>query len=287
MNQDGKKVEKIAEIFRSNQPLVMGILNITPDSFFDGGRYDMPENAFREAEQMLNDGAAILDIGAVSTRPFSDEVSEAEEWNRLKMILPMIRKAFPDTLVSVDTFRSSIARQSVLEGADIINDISGGQFDAEMFRVISETQAAYVMMHIQGTPKTMQQNPTYDDVVAEVISFFKTQLDKLQQAGANSRIVLDPGFGFGKTVEHNYQLLNAIPQIKKLGFPVLAGLSRKSMINKVLGTKPEHALNGTTALNMLALDNGAAILRVHDVKEAVEVVKLFKVYRDNRTIWSA
>ncbi len=281
MRQYLNRQDKIDEIFNGSAPLVMGILNLTPDSFYDGGRFDLPDIALEQSEKMVDEGATILDLGAVSTRPFSEEVGEAEEWNRLKMVLPAIRKAFPEIMISVDTYRSSIARQAVLEGAEIINDISGGQFDAKMFEVISKLEAVYVMMHIKGTPKTMQQYPEYNDVVGEVISFFRNQLRKLKNFEADKKLILDPGFGFGKTVEHNYQLLHGIRKIRKLGFPVLAGLSRKSMINKVLGITPENALNGTTALNMLALANGANILRVHDVKAATEAIRLFEVYRKN------
>lgn len=281
MNHDEKRAMVVKKVFEDSRPVIMGILNVTPDSFYDGGCYNLPQSALKQAGEMVNDGAEILDLGAVSTRPFAEEVSETEEWNRLKNVLPAVRKAFPETLISIDTFRSSVARQAVLEGADIINDISGGQFDQNMFGVISATQAIYVMMHTRGNPKTMQQNPVYDDVVEDVTSFFVRQLQRLKELGVEKNIILDPGFGFGKTVDHNYQLIHGMRKIRKLGFPVLAGLSRKSMINKVLGTTPATALNGTTALNMLALVNGAGILRVHDVKAAVEVVRLFEVYRKN------
>jgi dihydropteroate synthase len=279
---EGSGQLKLGDLLRGNKSVVMGILNVTPDSFYDGGRYDLLDQAIDHAQKMIAEGAAILDVGAVSTRPFAAYVDENEEWDRLKVVLSAIRKSFPDILISVDTFRSSIAEKSIGMGVDIINDISGGQMDDRMFDVLSGYQAAYVLMHIQGTPKTMQQNPQYKDVVEDVILFFKDQLRKLNERGFSGNIILDPGFGFGKTVDHNYQLLHGIRKMKSLGYPVLAGLSRKSMINKVLNTKPENALNGTTALNMLALLNGANILRVHDVKAAAEAIRLFEVYRDNQ-----
>lgn len=260
-------------------PVVMGILNITPDSFFDGGRYHLPDQALAHAEKMVSEGAAILDVGALSTRPYSASVDENEEWTRLEKVLPLLRKNFPESVISVDTFRSRVAEKAVEAGADMINDISGGQFDENMFPLVARLRVPYIMMHIQGTPQTMQQNPHYEDVVAEVDDFLNRQINRLSALGVTENIILDPGFGFGKLVEHNFALLRGIQKIKKHGFPVLAGLSRKSMVNRVLDIKPADALNGTTALNMLALANGADILRVHDVKEAMEAVKLFNAYR--------
>lgn len=256
---------------------VMGVLNLTPDSFYDGGKYGRLDSAIRQAATMIEEGAVIIDIGAVSTRPNATSVDEAEEWNRLKDVLPAFRKQFPDILLSVDTYRASIARASADLGADMINDISGGRFDEKMFATIAKLNLPYVMMHIKGTPSTMQQNPVYDDVVLDICNFFDMQLKKLAALGVTENIILDPGFGFGKTVEHNFELLRRLSEFKKPGHPILAGLSRKSMINKVLGTKPENALNGTTVLNTIALLNGANILRVHDVKEGVEVVKLMEM----------
>ena len=264
-----------------SQPRVMGILNLTPDSFYDGGRYNLADSAVQRAAQLLEEGASILDIGALSTRPNAKEVCEYEEWERLREILPLIRKEFPDILISVDTYRSGIAEKAVTEGADIINDISGGRFDNNMAAKIAEIKVPYIIMHIQGTPQTMQKNPKYENVLAGVDRFLKDQIAKLKSYGVDKNLILDPGFGFGKTVDHNFQLLHGIRKLKENGFPILAGLSRKSMINKVLGTKPENALNGTTALHMLALQNGADILRVHDVKPAVETVKLYLKYAEN------
>ena len=262
-------------------PKVMGILNLTPDSFFDGGKFNATDNALAQTDKMISEGAAIIDIGAVSTRPFAKHVTEAEEWNRLKNFLPKVRKKYPETIISVDTYRSSIALKSINEGAEIINDISGGRFDEKIFRVIETHKVPYVMMHTQGYPRTMQKNPHYINVTDDIDKFFLLQIEKLKNLGIDKNIILDPGFGFGKTVEHNYQLLSNLKTFTKHGFPVLAGISRKSMINKVLETKPEEALNGTTALNMVALNNGAQILRVHDVKEAVETIKLFEIYSNN------
>ena len=257
-----------------SKPVVMGVLNLTPDSFYDGGKIIGLNNAIQLAGKMIEEGAAIIDIGAVSTKPNAMDVSVEEEWARLKDVLKELRVNYPDAILSVDTYRASIARRAAGFGADMINDISGGQFDERMFETIAELGLPYVMMHIQGTPTTMQQNPVYNDVVEEVSEFFKIQLSKLASLGTTENIILDPGFGFGKTVEHNYELLQRFSEFKKLGYPLLAGLSRKSMINKVLEIQAEDALNGTTVLNTTALLNGANILRVHDVKEAVEAVKL-------------
>ncbi len=267
-----------------SQPKVMGILNLTPDSFFDGGKYNAIDLALQQFEDMVRQGAAIIDIGAFSTRPFAQAVDENEEWNRLKIVLPLVRKTCPDTLISLDTYRSKIAEKAIDAGVDMINDISGGVYDDKMLDIIAKCKIPFIMMHIKGNPQTMQQNPVYENVVDKVGKFLKGQINKLAKYGINENIILDPGFGFGKTVDHNYQLLGGLQKLKNLGYPVLAGLSRKSMINKVIGTKPEEALNGTSALNMLALINGVDILRVHDVKEAVEVVKLYEKYRENNPV---
>lgn len=262
-----------------SSPKVMGILNITPDSFYDGGKYELEKRALKQVEKMLLEGAGIIDIGALSTRPFARQVDGEEEWNRLKKILPVIRKAFPAELISIDSYRSDVASKAIEEGADLINDISGGQFDKGMLTFVANNDVPYIMMHTNGKPETMQIEPNYENVVSEVDSFFRNQLTKLERLGKMQNIILDPGFGFGKTVTHNYQLLHGLSVFKNHGYPVLAGLSRKSMINKVIGTQPETALNGTTALNMLALVNGANILRVHDVEAAVQTIKLWEAYQ--------
>lgn len=259
-------------------PAVMGILNITPDSFYEGSRYQVPEQILKQTEQMLKDGADIIDIGASSTRPGSAEVSSETELKRLLPVLEKLVRQFPEAIISIDTYRSEVARESIAMGAAIINDISGGRFDPEMFRLISETKTSYIMMHIKGTPGDMQKNPEYEDVVSEVLSFFKSQLNKLNGQGVINNIVLDPGFGFGKNQMHNFSLLKNLAEFKKFNCPLMVGVSRKSMINRVLGTTPEESLNGTTAINTIALLNGADIMRVHDVKQAVEAVKLTKYY---------
>lgn len=265
-----------------SQPLVMGIVNVTPDSFYDGGMYHAEKLILERVSRMISEGADVIDIGAVSSRPGAPDVSEAEEWQRLEPVLKQLSSRFPDVCISVDTWRSSIAQEAVDAGAAIVNDISGGGFDDKMFGTVARLNVPYIMMHIRGTPQTMQIDPHYADVVKEVHQYFEQRLEKLFAAGMQADVILDPGFGFGKDTDHNYQLLAGIEKLKSLGLPVMAGVSRKSMINRVLGTKPENALNGTTAANMLALLHGADILRVHDVKEAVQVVKIFKQYRKSR-----
>lgn len=256
---------------------VMAIINLTPDSFYDGGKYGDVNDIVRDAEEKVKQGATILDLGAFSSRPNAIEISEDEEWKRLEGPLKELRKQFAGVFISVDTYRSGIAKKADALGADIINDISGGNLDADMFTTVSKLDVAYVMMHMKGTPQTMQQSPDYGDVVYEVRSEFEKKLKVLSDLGC-TKILLDPGFGFGKTTEHNYQLLKQLEQFTELGFPVLAGLSRKSMINKVIGTNPVTALNGTTVLNTIALLNGAKVLRVHDVKEAMQSIALVKYY---------
>ncbi|HRH23628.1 MAG TPA: dihydropteroate synthase [Candidatus Magasanikbacteria bacterium] len=258
-------------------PVVMGILNITPDSFFDGGKYTDEQTILTQVQTMITEGATIIDVGAVSTRPGADEVSEEEELKRLIGAIRIIRKNYSDLIISVDTCRASVAKEAIRAGADMINDISGGEYDPNMFATIAELQVPYVLMHMQGTPRDMQQNPQYTDVVKEVYLFFKHKAEQLTALGVRD-IILDPGFGFGKTLKHNYQLLKHLSLFSELGYPILVGVSRKSMINKVLGTTPDCALNGTTALHTLAIMNGARILRVHDVLEAREVVKLMNMY---------
>jgi dihydropteroate synthase len=254
-------------------PQVMAIINLTPDSFYDGGKYGDVNDILRDAEEKVKQGAGILDLGAFSSRPNAIEISEEEEWKRLEGPLKELRKQFEGIFISVDTYRSSIAKKADALGADIINDISGGNLDADMFVTVSKLDVVYVMMHMKGTPQNMQESPDYGDVVYEVRSEFEKKIKLLNDLGC-TKIVLDPGFGFGKTTEHNYQLLKQLEQFTELGFPVLAGVSRKSMINKVIGTNPVTALNGTTVLNTIALLNGVKILRVHDVKEAVQAIAL-------------
>ena len=254
-------------------PAIMGILNLTDDSFYDGGQHNSIKKALLQTEKMLDDGAKIIDIGAYSSRPKAKHISHDEEWQRLEKTLQIINKEFPQAILSVDTFRSEIARRSVDNGADIINDISAGNLDLEMFDIVADLNVPYIMMHMQGTPQTMQDNPHYDCIEKEVSNYFLSKVKSLQQKGL-SKIIIDPGFGFGKTVEHNYQLLNKLEELHTLELPLLVGVSRKSMVYNVLETDAKNSLNGTTAIHALCLSKGASILRVHDVKEAVECVKL-------------
>lgn len=253
----------------------MGILNLTPDSFFDGGKYKEENSILHQVEKMLHDGADFIDLGAYSSRPGADFVSLEEERNRLLPIINLILKNFPEALLSIDTFRHEIAQESVFEGAAVINDISGGQFDSQMFETISKLKVPYVLMHLKGSLKTMHQPYSYDDLAKEIKLFFAEKIMQLRQLG-HADILLDPGFGFSKNLRQNYALLNELELLKVNDLPVLVGLSRKSMIYKLLETTPEKSLNGTTALHAIALYKGAKILRVHDVKEAVECVKLLK-----------
>lgn len=256
----------------------MGIINLTPDSFFDGGRHQGIQDIIDDAAGKIKHGASIIDLGAVSTRPGAPDVSETEEMQRLLEPLKALRAEFPEVLISVDTYRSGVAEACILAGADLINDISGGVLDERIFAVVAKYQVPYILMHMQGTPQTMQLAPHYEDVVKEVKAFFEMQVAKLKGLSFD-KIILDPGFGFGKDVVHNFQLLKSLPEFSALGFPLLVGLSRKSMINKVLRTKPESALNGTSVLNTIALLNGASILRVHDVKEARQCIELVEEYK--------
>jgi len=260
-------------------PKVMGILNLTPDSFYDGGKYQQEEKYIGHVEKMLREGADIIDIGAVSSRPGSVEVSDKEELDRLIPALSQLTRLFPKTVFSVDTFRASVARAAVENGAGIINDISGSAMDPKMVETVASIKVPYILMHMQGTPVTMQQNPVYDDVVAEIDLFFRNKSIELNNAGIQE-LILDPGFGFGKTISHNYELLKHLDLFRYLKWPILVGLSRKSMITKLLNIKAEDALNATGVLHTLALTGGADILRVHDVKEAFQVIKVVKAYQN-------
>ncbi len=254
-------------------PAVMGILNVTPDSFYDGGYFPDLASQVEQAGRMLEEGAAVIDIGAVSTRPGAAEVEEEDELLRVMPAVQAILKAYPGCLVSVDTFRPSIARIAAENGAFMINDIYGGMYSSDMLPTVAGLNIPYVLMHMKGTPATMQDDPQYGDVVAEISYFFDVQVRKLEALGFH-KIILDPGFGFGKTRSHNFEILSRFAEFSHHGYPLLAGMSRKAMIWRTLGIHPEAALNGTTVLNTIALLNGARILRVHDVKEAVETVKL-------------
>ena len=254
-------------------PKVMGILNITPDSFFDGGKYKNEADILFQTEKMLNEGATFIDVGAYSSRPGAAHISEKEELNRILPVIDLLVKNFPEIIISVDTFRSEIAKQTIQNGAAIINDISGGKMDENMFQTVAELQVPYILMHMLGTPQNMQQNPVYEDVTKEIIRFFSEQIFKLHQLKVND-IVIDMGFGFGKTVSHNYEILKNLVLFKNLDAPILVGISRKPMLYKPLEITANQALNATTVANTIALLNGASILRVHDVKEAVEAIKI-------------
>ena len=266
------------KIINLSEPLVMGILNITPDSFFDGSRIASPEAALEQGRMMLRDGAHILDVGAASTRPGAPLVPAAIEMERLRPVLRILHQELPEAVISADTYWSETAAMAVEEGAHIINDISAGSFDPAMFETIASLQVPYIIMHTKGTPDTMQQNPEYEDVTREVVHYFSDKIAQLNRLGVHD-IIIDPGFGFAKTIEHNYRLLQQLDFFRIFNLPVLVGVSRKGMISRVLGTRPENALNGTTVVNTIALLKGAGILRVHDVKEAVQAIKICKMYQ--------
>lgn len=260
-------------------PCVMGILNVTPDSFYAGSRMQTEADITRRIEQIVTEGAGIIDVGAYSSRPGAEEVSPEEEMRRLRAGLSILRKVQPDAVVSVDTFRADVARMCVEEyGVAIINDISAGEMDKEMFRTVADLNVPYVMMHMQGTPRNMQQHPHYNNLLKEVLMYFARKVHQLFSLGVKD-IILDPGFGFGKTVEHNYELLAHLEEFHTFELPLLVGVSRKSMIYNLLGITPQEALNGTTAVDTICLMKGANILRVHDVREAVETVKIVEAMK--------
>ena len=254
------------ELLDLSRPVVMGILNITPDSFFDGGKYETEREIVERCEKITTEGAAIIDLGAYSSRPGAVDVTADDEWRRVENALKIVRKSFPDTYLSLDTFRSQIAKQAVEEfGVDIINDIYGGEADNMMFETVGKLKVPYILMHMQGTPQTMQANPQYKDVVAEISLFFSEKVYQLHSYGVND-IILDPGFGFGKALQHNYTILARLKEFQLHNLPLCVGVSRKSMIQKLLDITADDSLNGTTVTNTIALMNGANILRVHDVK---------------------
>ena len=256
-------------------PVVMGILNVTPDSFFDGSRLTSIDSLLARAETMLAEGANILDIGGYSTRPGAAEVSTVEEKTRVVPAIKALRQAFPDCLISVDTFRADVAEEAINAGANIINDVSGGELDKDMFKTAGRLKVPYILMHMRGTPQTMNQLTQYEDIILELVTYFEQKIALLYTAGVTD-IILDPGFGFAKTIDQNFEILRRLEDLKILGLPLLAGLSRKSMTYKTLGIPATEALAGTIALNTIALMRGASILRVHDVKETVQTIKLFK-----------
>lgn len=267
-------VNLAGELIDLSSPLIMGILNVTPDSFYDGGRYQSEKNIVSRAEQILDEGGKIIDIGAYSTRPGAKEISVDDELERLLPAFKAVKSIFPGAALSLDTFRSEVAKTIVNEfGPCIINDISGGTMDDKMFETVADLRVPYVLMHIKGTPENMQKNPVYSDVVKEIIMFFSEQLQRLKLLGVND-VIIDPGFGFGKLADHNFELMNRLDSFKLFQLPLMVGVSRKAMIWKTLEITPEESLNGTTVLNTIALLGGANILRVHDVKEAVQVCKI-------------
>ena len=261
-------------------PLIMGILNVTEDSFYDGGKYRTEDAIVNRAAQILAEGGDIIDLGAMSTRPDAMEIPEEEEKTRIVKAVRLIRGEFPDAVISVDTYRAIVAKAAIESGANIINDISGGTFDSDMISTVGKLQVPYVLMHTPAKPTEMQQHTDYKDILGEMLQFFGRQIAQLHEQAAHD-IILDPGFGFGKTLEQNYFLMKNLDVFHELGFPLLVGISRKSMIYKLLETTPDHALNGTTVLNTVALLKGASILRVHDVREAVETRKIVQTMRHN------
>lgn len=258
-----------------SSPKVMGILNLTPDSFYDGGRNNSEVDYLRHAEKMILEGASFIDIGAYSSRPGAKDVSEAEELQRILPIVESLRRSFPEVPLSIDTFRSEVARQCVQAGAAIINDISGGNLDEKMLKTVAELQVPYILMHMRGTPKNMNDLTQYNDLVQELLFYFSQKIAAARDLGIND-LIIDPGFGFSKDTEQNYELMSKLELFQSLNLPILSGISRKSMIYKIFGAGPDEALNGTTVLNTISLMKGAHILRVHDVKEAMECVEIVK-----------
>jgi dihydropteroate synthase len=273
-------LENNGKLLDISRPVVMGILNATPDSFYNKGQHSDVDGLLRSAEKMLKDGASILDIGGASTKPGQELMNANDELERVMSVIWAIHSRFPEVWLSIDTYNSKVAAETVAAGVSIVNDVSSGRFDSDMLHVVAGLKVPYIAMHMQGTPKDMQHDPQYDDVAAEVRGYLQDVCDQCDDAGVSS-VIIDPGFGFGKTVEHNFQLLRSLHSFRSLGKPILAGLSRKSMICKPLKVNPEHALNGTTALNMIALQQGANILRVHDVKEAMEVITLYQYLNED------
>ena len=259
-----------------SQPKVMGILNVTPDSFYDGGQYNEVDNALFQVEKMLEEGADIIDIGGMSSRPGAEIISTDEELQRVVPVVEKIAQKFPESIISIDTIKAKVAKDAIEAGGHIVNDISAGQFDSRFYQTVADLGVPYVLMHMNGSPKTMQVNPNYDNVVTHITDFFIQEVGILRGLGVKD-IILDVGFGFGKTIEHNYQLLKQLGDFQIFDLPMMIGISRKSMIYKYLNIEAKDALNGTTALHLAALQNGGNILRVHDVKAAKEVIQLWQM----------
>ena len=260
------------KLFSFDKPLIMGIINMTPDSFFDGGKYNSCEKALTKIENMLDQGASIIDIGGCSTRPGSESISIAEEWIRIEKIIKQSIKFFPKIIISVDTFRSAIAKRALIEGASIINDISGGSYDSNMYKVVSNFKAPYVLMHLRGIPKNMMEKTNYENLMIELLKYFSKKIKRLKKFGIND-VILDPGFGFAKDYNQNYEILKNLSLLKKFNLPILVGLSRKLFVKKKFGSSNVDSLKGTIKLNEIAINNGANILRVHDVKENLFLIR--------------
>ena len=270
-------------IHKKNKPLIMGILNLTPDSFYDGGKYIDIQSSIRHIKKMVHEGVNIIDIGAVSSRPGANEISVEQERKRLIPVLKKIKEKFQQIYISIDTYRYQIAKEAIEIGVDLINNINIKKEEDRMLKIIKKTNTPYVLMHIKGEPLSMQNNIQYDDFHNEIIYYFKNYIKKLNQHGI-SNIIIDPGFGFGKTIEQNYLMINMIPKLKQFGYPVLTGISRKSMISKLLNIKTKDTLNGTSCLNTIALIKGTDIIRVHDIKEAKEIIEIYNTIKQNETI---
>lgn len=284
MNTNPLQINLNNRLVDLSTPIVMGIINATPDSFYKGNRFTSDKGILQCAERILKDGGSVIDVGGYSTRPNAEIISQDEEIRRVSEAIEIILKKFPEVIISVDTFRSSVVREVVKNyHVALINDISGGTIDNLMFETIADLQVAYILMHTRGTPQTMQEQTQYTDVVSEVLFYLEKRIARLRLLGVND-VIIDPGFGFAKTLDQNYQILNKLSYFKELNVPILAGGSRKSMIYTLLKTDAEGALNGTTATNMLALLGGASILRVHDVKEAIQTITIYKQYCEGSAI---
>ena len=269
------KITCKGNIIDLNSPKIMGILNITPDSFFDGGKYKSDKKIIKQTRKMLKQGATFIDIGAYSSRPNAKHISEKEELNRILPVVKLLVNNFPNILISIDTFRSQVAKECLNAGACMINDISGGNFDKNMFTIIAKYQVPYILMHILGTPQNMQDKPEYKDVINDIKYFFTLKTNQLKKLNVKD-VILDVGFGFGKTIKHNYTILKQLKSFTTLNYPILVGISRKSMLYKVLNSTPKKMKNATSIANTIAILNGANILRVHDVKEAMQCIKIVK-----------
>ena len=280
MKLKNKRTKSNSIIFSTENAIVMGILNLTKDSFYDGGKYLEEKKIVSKCKQMLDEGASIIDIGAQSSKPGANKISSKEELKKLIPTIKLLKNNFKNITISVDTFWSNTAKECVQVGADIINDISAGNIDKKMFATIAKMNTPYIIMHMKGTPKNMQNNPSYENVIKEINNYFKHKISQLNKLGFH-KIVIDPGFGFGKNIEHNYEILNNLKKFKILDLPILVGTSRKSMIYNLLDKTPRESLNGTSITNTIALQNGANILRVHDVKEAIECIKITTFAKNN------